>query len=275
MKASGVALVTGASRGMGRAVALELAARGFEVIATMRDPHAGADLPDQAAVHGGRLRVAALDVDRPRTISIPDGLRVLVNNAGVECATLPVEAQPADDWRRVFETNVFGLVEVTRRAIPSLRAAGGGVVCNVTSASLLAPVPFYGVYRASKAAVAALDESLRAELAPLGIRVLEVLPGPIATDMLAGSERTPEACAFPDYRPLAEALHAGRMALAGAVTPPAEAARRIADAILDDDAPLRVACDPLGEAMLAGADAAGAETRMAAFVTGLGGRPTR
>lgn len=272
MTASGVALVTGASRGLGRAVALELAARGFEVIATMRDPAVGADLPDRAAAAGGRLRVAALDVDRPASIAIPDGLRVLVNNAGIECATLPVEAQLLDDWRRVFETNVFGLVEVTRRAIPALRAAGGGVVCNVTSASLLAPVPFYAVYRASKAAVAALDESLRAELAPLGIRVVEVLPGPIDTDMLAGSARTPEASAYPEYRPVADALHAGRMALASMVTAPAEAARRIVDAILDDDAPLRIACDPLGEAMLADAGVADAESRMAAFVAGLGGR---
>ena len=80
------------------------------------------------------------------------------------------------------------------------------------------------------------DRGVAAELAALGIRVLEVLPGPIATDMLAGSERTPEACAFPEYRPLAEALHAGRTALGGA-------------------------------------DAAGAETRMSAFVAGLVGRP--
>jgi NAD(P)-dependent dehydrogenase (short-subunit alcohol dehydrogenase family) len=274
MIASGTALVTGASRGLGRAVALELAARGFEVVATMRDPAAGTDLPDLAAARGGRLRVHPLDVDRPATMVLPDGLRVLVNNAGIECPNLPVEAQPADDWRRVFETNVFGLVELTRRAIPALRAAGDGVVCNVTSSSLLAPVPFYAVYRASKAAVAAVGESLRAELAPLGIRVLEVLPGPIDTDMLAGSARTPEACAFPEYRPAAAALHAGRMALADMITAPAEAARRIADAILDDAAPLRVACDPLGEAMLAGADAAGAESRMAAFIAGLAGRPS-
>jgi len=275
MIVSGIALVTGASRGIGRAVALELAARGFEVVATMREPAAGADLPDRAAAVGGRLRVAALDVDRPATIAIPDGIRVLVNNAGIECANLPVEAQPAEDWRRVFETNVFGLAEVTRRAVPALRAAGGGVVCNVTSSSLLAPVPFYAVYRASKAAVAALGESLRAELAPLGIRVLEVLPGPIDTDMLAGSARTPEACAFPEYRPAAEALHAARMALDDMVTAPTEAARRIADAILDDASPLRVACDPMGEAMLSGSDAAGAESRLAAFIAGLPGRPTR
>jgi NAD(P)-dependent dehydrogenase (short-subunit alcohol dehydrogenase family) len=273
MIASGVALVTGASRGLGRAVALELAARGFEVVATMRDPAAGADLPGRAA--GARLRVAALDVDRPASIEIPDGLRVLVNNAGIECANLPVEAQPVDDWRRVFETNVFGLLEVTRRAIPALRAAGGGVVCNVTSASLLAPVPFYAAYRASKAAVAALGESLRTELAPLGIRLLEVLPGPIDTDMLAGSARTPEACAFPEYRAVAEKLHAGRLALDTMVTPPQEAARRIADAILDDAAPLRVACDAVGEAMLAAADAPAAESRTAAFVAGLAGTARR
>lgn len=275
MIAGGVALVTGASRGIGRAVSLELAARGFEVVATMRDPEAGATLAELAAARGGRLRVAALDVDRPATIEIPDGLRVLVNNAGIECANLPVEAQPAGDWRRVFDTNLFGLVEVTRRAIPALRASGGGVVCNVTSSSLLAPVPFYAVYRASKAAVAALGESLLAELAPLGIRVLEVLPGPIDTDMLAGSARTPEACAFPEYRAAAEALHAGRMALGELVTPPMEAARRIADAILDDAAPLRVACDPLGEAMLAGAGVDAAETRLREFIAGVAGRGPR
>ncbi len=72
-----------------------------------------------------------------------------------------------------------------------------------------------------------------------------------------------------------QTLHAGRMALEDAVTPAAEAARRIADAILDDASPLRVACDPLGEAMLVGDDAAGAESRMAAFIAGLAGRPTR
>ena len=275
MTASGVALVTGASRGIGRAIALELAARGFEVFATMRDPAAGADLAEQAAAGGGKLRVAPLDVDRPETVAIPDGLRVLVNNAGIECANLPIEAQPVSDWRRVFETNVFGLVEVTRRAIPALRAAGGGVVCNVTSSSLLAPVPFYAVYRASKAAVAAFGESLRAEVAPLGIRVLEVLPGPIDTDMLAGSARAPEAGAFPEYRASADALHAGRLSLGSVVTPPSVAARRIADAILDDAAPLRVACDPLGEAMLADAGVAADESRMAAFMAGLGGARTR
>ena len=172
MNAEGIAVVTGASRGIGRAVAVELARRGFEVLATMRDAAAGAQLADEAGTSGSRVRVAALDVTRPETIRLPDGLRVLVNNAGAEREHLPVEETPLEDWRDVFETNVFGLVEVTRRAIPLLRAAGGGVICNLGSSSILAPVPFYAAYRASKAAVSALSMTLRAELAPQHIRVV-------------------------------------------------------------------------------------------------------
>ncbi len=250
MTPTGVALVTGASRGLGRAIALELAAHGFAVVATMRDPGAGTGLPAEAAARGGRLRVERLDVALPETISIPEGLRVLVNNAGVDAAMLPVEAQGVVGWRPIFETNVFGLVEVTQRAIPALRRAGGGVVCNLTSSSLLAGVPFFALYRASKAAVAAFGDSLRAEVAPFGIRVLEVLPGPIATDMLAASDHLPEAAAVAGYAEMAAEFHASRRAIDALITPPAEAARRIVAAILDDASPERVACDPLGDAML-------------------------
>ena len=153
MDPAGIAAVTGASRGIGRAVALELARRGFDVVATMRDAVAGAGLSDEAQEAGGRLRVQALDVTQSDTIRLPDGLRVLVNNAGVEREHLPVEETPLELWREMFETNVFGLVEVTRRAHPRMRAAGGGVICNIGSSSVLAPVPFYAAYRASKAAV--------------------------------------------------------------------------------------------------------------------------
>jgi NAD(P)-dependent dehydrogenase (short-subunit alcohol dehydrogenase family) len=263
VKAEGTALVTGASRGLGRALARELAARGFDVLATMRDPGAAAALLEGAGPAAQRIRVARLDVTKPETIALPMRLSVLVNNAGVETAYLPVEHAPLAAWREVFETNLFGLAELTRRAIPALRAAGGGVIVNVTSASLPFPMPFYAVYRASKAAVQALGESLAAELAPFGIRVLEVLPGPIETELLAGSDREPEAAAHPGYAALARWAHAGRRAMAGRTTPAAEAARRIADAVLDDASPLRVACDEVGAAMLAGADAAPYQVRLA------------
>lgn len=188
MKAEGAALVTGAGRGLGLAVALALADAGFDVIAGVRSP-------DTVVVDHPRVTVRRLDVREPDTIEVPAGLRVLVNNAGIDGAYLPVEHAPMAQWREVMETNCFGAVEVTRRAIPALRGAGGGVVVNITSASLVVDMPLYGVYRASKAALAAMGESLRAEVAQFGIRVVEVLPGPIDTDMLALSDRQPEAAA--------------------------------------------------------------------------------
>lgn len=250
MDAHGTAVVTGASRGIGRAIAAELAGRGFDVVATMRNPDDGGDLPGLAASLPGTVRVQELDVTRPETISLPDEVRVVVNNAGMEREHPSFEATPMELWRAMFETNVFGLIEVTRRAIPALRRAGGGVVCNVTSSSILAPVPFYAPYRSSKAAVSAIGESLRAELAPFGIRVLEIMPGPIDTDMLAGSARPPDAVDDPDYRAMAERYAAGRAAVEHQKTSAEDAARVIVDAILDDGAPLRVACDPLATGLL-------------------------
>ena len=247
MEPAGTAVVTGASRGIGRAVAIELASRGFDTVATMRDPADGADLAELAGV-----RVERLDVTDPATIVLPAGLRVLVNNAGVESDNLPLEFMPPDSWRRLFATNVFGLVEVTQRAVPLLRAAGGGVICNITSSSTLAPVPFLGTYRASKAAVTALGESLAAEVAQFGIRVVEVMPGPIETDMLAASDRPPAASEHAEYRDLANRLWESRKGIRDQYTPAAEAARRIVDAICDDDGPLRYGCDDLSEGMLAG-----------------------
>lgn len=250
MQPDGVAVVTGASRGIGRAVALELAARGFETLATMRQPEAGAALPDLATGRGGVLRVERLDVTDGDSIALPDGLRVLVNNAGTEAAHPAFEDTPAELWQAMFATNVFGLIEVTRQAIPILRANGGGVVCNVTSSSILAPVPFYAPYRSSKAAVSAVGESLRAELAPFGIRVLEIMPGPIATDMLEGSGQPPAAIERPEYRAVAQRMFEGRRAVDTMITSAEDAARAITDAILDDDAPLRVGCDPMSVGML-------------------------
>jgi len=250
MQAGGIALVTGASRGIGRGVAIELARRGFDAVATMRDARDGATLPDEVVGAKGSLRVEALDVTEPAGFDPPAGLRVLVNNAGVEAPHPAFEDTPLELWRHMYETNVFGLIEVTRRAIPALRASGGGVLCNVTSSSILAPVPFYGPYRSSKAAVSAIGETLRAELAPFGIRVLEIMPGPIQTDMLIGSAEPPAAMERAEYRPMAERAYAGRQNVDVMVTPVDDAARAIVDAILDDDAPLRVGCDPLSVGML-------------------------
>jgi NAD(P)-dependent dehydrogenase (short-subunit alcohol dehydrogenase family) len=272
MQAQGTALVTGASRGLGRAVALELAQRGFEVVATMRDPTAGEGVAAEVRAAGaaGSLRIARLDVEQPDTIEIPSGLKVLVNNAGIEGEYLAVEDAPLAHWRRLFETNVFGLVETTRHAIPVLRASGGGVICNITSSSVLFPMPFYAAYRASKAAVAALGESLRAELEPHRIRVLEILPGPIETDMLAASGRIAESSRNAAYRELAERAYQQRQGIGPLVTSAPRAASAIVDAILDDASPLRRGCDPLSDGSLAGWRATSDEDWMRGFLTTLG-----
>jgi len=250
MEPAGIAAVTGASRGIGRAIALELTRRGFDVVATMRDPAAGAGMSDEAAEAGGRLRVQALDVTRPDTVRLPDGLRVLVNNAGVEREHLPVEETPLELWRDMFETNVFGLVDVTRRAIPLVRAAGGGVICNIGSSSILAPVPFYAAYRASKAAVSAFSMTLRAELAPQGIRVVEIMPGPVDSDMRRHSQETMVAPAGEPYRAVADHMNASKSMVASMIQPAGDAARLIVDAILDDDGPMRYGCDPMSTGMI-------------------------
>jgi NAD(P)-dependent dehydrogenase (short-subunit alcohol dehydrogenase family) len=230
MEPGGTALVTGASRGIGRAVALELAGRGFSVVATMRDPSEGTSL---LAEGRDSLCVERLDVTDPASIRIPDDLRVLVNNAGFQDAYLPVEALPLD----------------LHRALPVLRQRGEGVVCTISSSAILLASPFYGAYRASKAAISALCETLYVELAPFGIRTVEIVPGPVDTRGLAHSSYLPAVEVAP-YRGMAERMMAGRARISEVMVSPAEAAVRIVDTILDDAAPLKSACDPMGDAML-------------------------
>jgi NAD(P)-dependent dehydrogenase (short-subunit alcohol dehydrogenase family) len=244
----GSALVTGASRGIGRSIAIELANRGFDTTATMRNPGDGDGLAEATT---GRITVAHMDVTDPGTYELPDDLRVVVNNAGIDSPYLPVEYSSLDDWRSLFETNVFGLVGVTMAAIPTLRANQPAVVCNISSSSILASVPFYSAYRATKAAVSAFSDSLRVELIPSGIRVVEILPGPVDTDMFQQSTGDQAATGFDHYRPMADqAARLRRESADPLVSSPEDAAVLIADAILDDAGPMRYGCDPLSIGLL-------------------------
>ncbi len=112
-------------------------------------------------------------------------------------------------------------------------------------------MPFYSAYRATKAAVSALGDTLRVELAPSGIRVVEILPGPIDTDMFRLSTGEPAATRFERYRPMADRAAALRREAADPlVSSPVDAATLIADAILDDSGPMRYGCDPLSIGLL-------------------------
>jgi NAD(P)-dependent dehydrogenase (short-subunit alcohol dehydrogenase family) len=248
MEIEGSALVTGAGRGIGRAVALELARRGFDTVAAVRDPAAAGELADEVP---GRIKVERLDVTDPSTHRLPPDLRILVHNAGIDSDYLPVEHGELADWRRLFETNVFGLVGLTSAAIPVLRSNSPSVVCSITSSSILAAVPFYSAYRASKAAVSAFDDSLRVEVAPFGIRVVEILPGPVDTDMFRLSTGELEAARYEQYRGMAAVATSLRREHADPrVVDPAYAAVAIVEAIFDDEGPMRYGCDPVSEELL-------------------------
>jgi NAD(P)-dependent dehydrogenase (short-subunit alcohol dehydrogenase family) len=267
----GTALVTGASRGLGQAIALELAARGMHVIAGVRNLADGDCLLERARGLPGSLTVQRLDLSALGDYAPPGDLRVLVNNAGYRGPYLPIEETPMEEWRRTFETNFFGLVELTRRAIPSLRANGAGVICNIGSLGADMPMPFYSTYRISKVALSAFSEGLRVELAQFGTRVIEIPIGGVDTDMLKTSiaHRPPDAMAYPLYHDMA--TYPGSRPTQGATLAisPLEAARNVADQLFVPG-PLRRPCDPNAVAGRAYVDSSTAEERAVALMAKFG-----
>jgi NAD(P)-dependent dehydrogenase (short-subunit alcohol dehydrogenase family) len=185
-----VALVTGGSTGIGAAVALQLAQAGAKVVITGRHEEA---LRASAGRHAGIDYVVA-DISRANDVarSVDEvrkrlgRLDVLVNNAGVLEIVALADASP-EHVRRTWETNVLGLIETTRAALPMLRKSKG-VIVNLATAIADQPFANMSVYCASKAAVIALTRSWAQELAPDGIRVNAVSPGPIATPMFSAEK---------------------------------------------------------------------------------------
>ena len=272
MQPHGSAIVTGASRGLGRAIALELADRGFDVVAGVRDLDGGSGLAEEAANRAGSLRVQQLDVTRLADFQPPPDLRVLVNNAGYRGPYLPIEEAPPEEWRKTFETNVFGPIELIRRCVPILRTAGEGVICNIGSFAVEMPTPFFSTYRASKAAMLAVGQSIRVELAPFNIRVIDVPIAGVDTDMMRTSMswRPPDAVQYEPYRPMAERIMEVTALGRTAAVSPAEAARNVVDAILVDDGPLTRPCDPNAVKLSGDLGGLSEEERYRAMTTALG-----
>jgi NAD(P)-dependent dehydrogenase (short-subunit alcohol dehydrogenase family) len=181
-------LVTGAGRGIGRAITLRLAADGWDVYAGVRKAADGEALKTAAAA--GRITPVVLDISAADDLAalattLPDRLDALVNNAGVVVGG-PIEALALDDLRRQLEVNVTAQVAVTQALLPRLRASRGRVVF-VSSVSGRVSTPFSGAYNASKFALEAIADSLRVELRPWKIAVSLVEPGAIDTDIWRGA----------------------------------------------------------------------------------------
>jgi NAD(P)-dependent dehydrogenase (short-subunit alcohol dehydrogenase family) len=195
-------LITGCSTGLGRTLAEATLKEGHRVVATARRIEAlegiGAAAPD-------RFLAVGLDVTDPAachravraTVDHFGRLDVLVNNAGYGMVGA-LEESPSGEIRRLFETNVFGLVEMTKAALPVLRAQRSGWIINLSSIAGLAATPGFGPYNATKFAVEGLSEALAGEVRPLGIRVLLVEPGPFRTDFAGRS--IVQTAAMPDYQ---------------------------------------------------------------------------
>lgn len=177
-------LITGSSSGLGKASAKLFQARGWNVAATMRKPEKESELQQLENVQLFRLDVTneeSIEEAVAGTISAFGGIDVLLNNAGYGLAG-PFEAATKAQIKRQYETNLFGMFDVTRAVLPHLRAKRDGVIINVTSIGGLVTMPFVSLYHGTKFAIEGWTESLTFELNPLNIRVKLVEPGGISTD---------------------------------------------------------------------------------------------
>lgn len=229
-------VVTGASTGIGAASARELARRGFHVIAGVRRDR------DADALRADGIEPVILDITEPDHIARlaarfeDDSLRALVNNAAVQF-NAPVEALPLSEWRRQFEVNLFGHIAVTQALMPALLRNSGRVV-NISSVGGRVAMPTYGPYAGTKFALEAVSDSLRRELAPLGVRVVVVEPGAIRTEMgdrVVATANRLAAAMSPEHRDrygrLIQATNAHSAAHMPRGKPADDAARVIAKAV--------------------------------------------
>ncbi|MEU4428334.1 oxidoreductase [Actinoplanes sp. NPDC024001] len=259
MTESKVWLVTGSSRGLGRAIAAAAAASGARVMATARRPQ---DLDDLVARHPDRMRAVALDVTDPAaaraavaaTVAAFGRLDVVVNNAGY-ANSAPIEEMSDDDFRAQLDANLHGVVNVTRAALPVLREQRSGVLVQVSSiGGRVGGTPGMGAYQTAKFAVEGFSEVLASEVAPFGVKVIIVEPGAFRTDWQGSSMVRHEV--GPDYRETVGRINEFREQTQGRQQgDPDRAAAAIVEIVEHDDPPRRL---PLGSDALASALAAGA-----------------
>ena len=185
MSTSRIAVVTGASSGIGAATARALAADGFHVVCAARRRDRIEALADEI---GGRA-VACDVTDRESVAGLArevDGeLHVLVNNAGGAFGSDPVESADPDQWRAMYDVNVLGLLHVTQALLPALRASGDGLIVNVGSTAGRIAYEGGAGYTAAKHGTQVVTETLRLELCGEPIRVSEIAPGMVRTDEFA------------------------------------------------------------------------------------------
>ncbi|MBG7702911.1 SDR family NAD(P)-dependent oxidoreductase [Streptomyces sp. MC1] len=237
-------LITGASRGFGRALAEAVLEAGDRLVATARRPE---QLEPLVTLYGDRVLPVALDVTDvaaarravQSAVDVFGTLDVVVNNAGY-ANSAPIEEMAEDDFRAQFEANFFGVVNVTRAALPVLRAQRSGTFFQFSSlGGRVGGTPGMGAYQSAKFAVEGFSEVLANEVAPFGVRVVIVEPGAFRTDWQGSSmELHPVG---PDYEETVGAMNKYRSENNGTQPgDPVRAAKVLIDVVNDDDPPRRL-----------------------------------
>lgn len=238
-------LITGCSKGLGRAIAGQVLEAGFRVVATARDVESLADLADR---YGDRIFTTALDVTQPeqiqRAVDQAQGhfgqIDVLVNNAGAGYFGAIEEGEDAG-IRAVFETNLFGPLNLAKAVLPGMRAKRQGHIVNISSIGGFVTYPAVGYYNMTKFALEAMSEALGKEVAPLGLHAMVVEPGAFLTDFRGPSSEKEPATRIADYADTAgkarDAIFAAHGKQQG---DPDRAARAIIDALRSPAPPARL-----------------------------------
>ncbi|SNR50538.1 Short-chain dehydrogenase [Lutibacter agarilyticus] len=186
---SKVVLITGGSSGIGKSVGEFLTQKGCIVYGTSRNPQKIQQHP---------FKLVALDVNDiesinqavAEVITAEGKLDVLVNNAGMGI-TGPIEETPTNEMRKVFDTNLFGAIDVMKAVLPQMRKQQSGLIINVTSIAGYMGLPFRGIYSATKGALEIVTEAIRMEVKNFGVEVTNVAPGDFATNIASGRYHTP------------------------------------------------------------------------------------
>lgn len=252
------ALVTGASSGIGRETALKLAQKGFAVIAAARRKERLVELADQ--VEG--ITPVQVDLSQPDETEkfcgylseLPAPVSVLVNNAGYSVRGA-LEDVSIETVKRLFEVNLFALIRITQACLPAMRRLRKGIIVNLSSIVGKFTFPGSGVYASSKHAVEAITDAMRLELEPLGIKVVTIRPGPIATefnDVATQMSGDLMARTDPDYKPFYQTAgeYTGKLFADLHIPGPDLIANLIMEAILSETPKLVYSAGPINDEFL-------------------------
>jgi NAD(P)-dependent dehydrogenase (short-subunit alcohol dehydrogenase family) len=252
-------LITGGTDGLGRAAALLLAEKGYRVFATGRSAEKRAELDRAAAAKKLPLETMGLDVCDEGSVTRgvqqilqqAGAIDVLINNAGVGMAAV-VEELKLEDLRRLYETNIFGLLRVTQAVLPHMRKRGQGRILMLSSASGLVTPPLSAAYSSSKHAVEAISNALRLEMYPFNVEVVLIEPGYIMTNFQEAAKELAQeyvdgAAASPYARVYSGALEGANSSRRESKTTPEDCARVMLEAIEASHPKARYLVTPLAK----------------------------